>query len=254
MGEWGYVTFVRHADVDAVEAALGRLFAAEGMKRTEARPRARDQHQLQYGSGRTSKYWAVALGAGAPGWTVLRGAPAELLGEPREDGGVPRLAALAREIGADAAHVSLYDGTAAVIVEASPDGTWGLSGYTMEGGLAFHGIPIPEERAEPRFERTPLPAQVGRAFSSSLVDGYYGLLDTLAGDRNWDLMGGALIANERPPVSGVRLLRFERRDPGPRAAPPLRVGYAKAAGGRITLAAGGGAMWIDGWYAHAPDA
>jgi len=254
MSEWGYVTFVHSTDVEAIEAALVFLFGAEGMRPTAAPPRERDHHQMQFGTGRTSRCWAAAVRAGPTGWTVVRSAPAELLGEPREDGGVPRLVALAREVGAEAAHFALYDMTA-VIVEAAADGRWSLSGCTLDTGLAYFGIPIPEERGDPRFDIVTLPAPLADAFENdALSDFYYQLLETLGGTMDWESAGNALILDQPLSVPGARLLRFERADPGPQPAAPLPITYAKDENGRLTLGAGGGAMWIDGWFAHAPDA
>ncbi len=253
MSEWGYVTFVHSTDVDAIESALVRVFAAEGMRRASSAPPPRNLHPLQYASGRTARSWALAVGAGPAGWTIVRGTPAEVLGEPREDGGVPRLVALARELGAEAAHFALYDVTG-VIVEAAPDGRWSLSGCTLDG-LEYFGIPIPEERAELRFELITLPPSLLEALGKhALSDFYYLLLETLGGTTDWEYLGKALNGGEPLSIPDARLLRFERADPGPAAAAPLRVAYAKDEHGRLTLGADGGAMWIDGWFAHAPDA
>jgi hypothetical protein len=63
--------------------------------------------------------------------------------------GEHRLGIIARALRCDALHVSLYDGTAMLIAQATPTGEVGLSGYTMDGPT-FQGVEIDEESIQPR--------------------------------------------------------------------------------------------------------
>ncbi len=103
---------------------------------------------MQYGTGATSDRWALALGIGQGGWSIVKTAPLELLAEPGPSGEHRLGIIIARALRCDALHVSLYDGTAMLIAQATPKGEVALSGYTMDGPT-FQGVEIDEERIQP---------------------------------------------------------------------------------------------------------
>ncbi|OJH37918.1 hypothetical protein [Cystobacter ferrugineus] len=220
MGEWGQVTFFRTENLDALERALRDLCLAEGLVATPYVRRKREKwDRMQYGTGATSDQWALALGAGRGGWSVVKTAPLELLAEPGPSG-EHRLGILARVLHCEALHVSLYDGTAMLVAEARPTGEVMLSGYTMEG-LSFHGVDLDEERAQPRIESDGVPHSVHEALDQYLSDGFDELLEQLAHKR-WADVSLTLIEGRKVP--SARVMSFVR--PALDKRPPLRLKLA----------------------------
>lgn len=221
MGEWGYATFFHTDDLDALEEAVARVCESTGMRRVEYKPRKREKWDaMQYGTGASSDHWSLALGVGRHGWSIVRTAPFELLAEP-DDRGDHRLGAIARALGCEALHVSLYDGVAMIVAQASATGEVVLSGYTMDGPT-FHGVAIDEARFEPRIDRIELPRAVHDAVGAYLPDGFDALLAHLA-DAKWAEVGPALVEGKK--IEGARVLSFARAielEP----VPPLRAHLA----------------------------
>jgi hypothetical protein len=240
MGEWGQVTFFRTDDLDALDRAIRALCLEEGLVAAPYVRRKRETwDRMQYGTGATSDRWALALGAGRGGWFVVKTAPLDLLAEPGPSG-EHRLGIIARALRCEALHVSLQDGTAMVIAEATPTGGVVLSGYTMDG-LIFHGVEIDEEHIKPRIEHIDVPRSVHEALENSLVDGFNELLDQLA-DRRWAEVSLELIEGREVP--SARVSSFVR--PELDKMPPLRVTLAveeHPLGTRYVL---DGGVWVDG--------
>ncbi|HEX8705474.1 MAG TPA: hypothetical protein VF815_41960 [Myxococcaceae bacterium] len=248
MGEWGQVTFFRTGDLDALARAIGNLCLAEGLLAAPYVRRKREKwDKMQYGTGSTSDRWAIALGAGRGGWSVVKTAPLELLAEPGASG-EHRLGIIARVLQCEALHVSLYDGTAMVIAQASPKGEVVLSGYTLDG-LTFHGVEIDEKRIQPRIECRDVPRSVHAALERYLSDGFDELLEQLA-DRRWADVSLALIEGGEVPSASV--LSFVR--PSLDKMPPLQVKLAveeHPLGTRYVLDDG---VWVDDTSIDAADA
>jgi hypothetical protein len=83
MGYWENTTYLAHADASAVAAAIAELFAQEGMAQV-ARPAERNYvlyDPMQYATALQNNLWGVAVFPGSDGWTVIKTAPLELLGE-----------------------------------------------------------------------------------------------------------------------------------------------------------------------------
>ena len=240
MGEWGQVTFFRTDDRDALERAIHDLCSEEGLVAAPYVRRKRETwDRMQYGTGASSDRWALALGAGRGGWSVVKTAPLDLLAEPGPSG-EHRLGIIARALRCDALHVSLQDGVAMVIVQAAPTGEVVLSGYSMDGP-SFHGVEIDEERIAPRIDRVDVPRSVQEAFARSLVDGFDELLEQLASPR-WADVSHALV--EGGEVPSARVSSFVR--PTLDKMPPLRVTFAvekHPLGTRYVL---DGGVWLDG--------
>ncbi|HEX8438328.1 hypothetical protein [Archangium sp.] len=239
MGEWGQATFFRTDDLNALERAIRDLCTEEGLVAAPYVRRKRETwDRMQYGTGATSDRWALALGAGRGGWSVVRTAPFDLLAEPGPSG-EHRLGMIARALRCDALHVSLQDGIAMVMVQASSTGEVVLSGYTMDGPI-FHGVEIDEEHLKPRIEYLDVPRSVHAAFECSLVDGFDELLDQLAG-RRWADVSFALVEGSEVPFA--RVSSFVR--PALDKMPPLRVTLAveeHPLGTRYVL---DGGVWVD---------
>ncbi|MFP2896215.1 hypothetical protein [Corallococcus sp. 4LFB] len=247
MGDWGQVTLFRTDELDALERAIRDLCLTEGLVAAPYVRRKREKwDRMQYGTGATSDRWALALGAGLGGWSVVKTAPLELLAEPGASG-EHRLGAIARTLGCEALHVSLYDGTAMVIAQAAPTGEVVLSGYTLEGPL-FHGIEIEEQRFEPRLEGTHVPPSVQAALEHSAADGFSEVLTQLAG-QHWAEVSLKLIEGEAVPAA--RVLSFAR--PGIEKGAPLRLKLRveeHPLGTRYVLDDG---IWLDGSSIEAAD-
>jgi hypothetical protein len=120
MGTWLNVAFVQTDDVARVEAVLRELVVGCGRTLVTPLPRQPEKYDpMQYGKRDEVPRWAIAGFAGAPGWTVVRTAPLELL----LLGDRPLLAELAKRVGAAAFQYNVYDGDTHVLWEATSDGT-----------------------------------------------------------------------------------------------------------------------------------
>jgi hypothetical protein len=248
MGEWGQATFFRTDDLDALERALRDLCIAEGLVAAPYVRRKRERwDRMQYGTGATSDRWALALGTGQGGWSLVKTAPLELLAEPGPSG-EHRLGIIARSLRCDALHVSLYDGTAMLMAQATPTGEVVLSGYTMDG-LTFHGVEISEERIQPRIDCIDVPRSVHAALESSLVDGFDELLDRLADRRGIDV---SLALIEGGEVPSARVSSFVR--PELDKMSPLRVTLAVEEHPLDTRYVLDGGVWVDDHTLDAADA
>jgi hypothetical protein len=127
--------------------------------------RSRQQFDpMQYGSALGNNDWSVAVFPGGTGWTVVKTAPLELLGERAPGKNRMRLIDVAARMRTEAVQINLYDGSAMVLVEIDRLGHYRLSGYKTDSRLSdplsFNGEQLSEERIEVRFELLPLQALV----------------------------------------------------------------------------------------------
>jgi hypothetical protein len=166
MGYWTNTTYLNHAGHEEVAAALVRLIEAEGRHRV-ARPPVRvpDRYDpMQYKGADENALWGVAVFPGATGWTVIKTAPLELLGERAKGKQRMRLSELSSALGCAGFQYNVYDSSGAVLVEVDPAGTILLSGlpYDTEDEpdqINFHGEPWDVlDRLDLRFEILPLEA------------------------------------------------------------------------------------------------
>jgi hypothetical protein len=175
MGYWENTTYLAHPDASAVALAIEVLFAEEGMRRlAQPAERQRDRYEpMQYAKALQNNLWGLAVFPGADGWTVVKTAPLELLGERARDRNRMRLVDLASRLGAAAVQINVFDSTNIVLVETDGRGGFLLSGYrpgTRDNPdpLDFNGEPLLEERAaEVRFELLPLQAHVDASHRGS---------------------------------------------------------------------------------------
>ncbi len=137
MGEWIDTAWVK-APVDAVVEGLVGVIAATGRAQIPMpAPRTRE-HMNPMQHDADAHRWAIAVRAGAPGWSIIKTAPMDLLALPEI--GAPRLAWLCAHLKAHGLHHSVMDGSADRLVECdaagrvSRWGMWGMSGSGLPGG------------------------------------------------------------------------------------------------------------------------
>lgn len=168
MGLWQNVAFVQTEDIGRVERVLHELVVARG--RTIVTPPRRTPgpyDPMQYGTGDEVARWGIAGFRGAPGWTVVRTAPLELLltGEPL------LLAELARGLGTSAFQYNLYDGDSHFLCEASGGGRIERSGFVGTDPEQHWGGDGPDEdRIDACFHLVAAPASVQRALAGDHLD------------------------------------------------------------------------------------
>jgi hypothetical protein len=115
---------------------------------------------MQYAGAMENNLWGVAVFPGSPGWTVVKTAPLELLGERAPGAGRMRMVELAGRLKAAGCQINLYDSSSVVLIEVDRQGRYLLSGYRLHSNnpdpLSFHGERISEDRVDMRFELLPL--------------------------------------------------------------------------------------------------
>jgi hypothetical protein len=164
MGFWTNITYLNHANHEEVAARLVRLAEAEGRRRVNRPPtRVPERYDpMQYKGADENALWGIAVFPGIAGWTVIKTAPLELLGERATGQQRMRLAELTSALGCAGFQYNVYDSSGAVLVEVDPTGIVLLSGipYDIEcepDQLTFHGEPWDVlERFEVRFDILPL--------------------------------------------------------------------------------------------------
>ncbi len=165
MGNWGQTCYVRCADKQKVSAALAAVFQREGKSRT-GRPAERKidyrnyNEPMQYGKSYDSDLWGLVLIDGTNGWTAIQTAPLELLVEEGAEEGQMRLAELALELKTECIYFGMYDSSEAIIVEATKDGSFAISGFRDIGDDdempgTFNGFPQEEEEMTAHFQLIP---------------------------------------------------------------------------------------------------
>ena len=166
MGYWTNTTYLNHARHEDVAAELVRLIEPEGRRRVDRPPvRVPDQDDpMQYKGAEENALWGIAVFPGVTGWTVIKTAPLELLGERAKGKQRMRLSELSSALGCAGFQYNVYDSSGAVLVEVDSAGTVLLSGipYDTEDEpdqITFHGEPWDVlERFDVRFEILPLQA------------------------------------------------------------------------------------------------
>ncbi|WP_121760417.1 hypothetical protein [Corallococcus sp. AB038B] len=148
MGTWLNVAFIQSADTARVERELSRLLVEEGRRLTTPKPRTPERYdRMQYGLGGEVRRWGLAGFQGAPGWTVLRTAPFELLMQ----GTPPLLARLSSRLGVPAFQYNIYDSTPEFLMEVDADGRVELSGFVGQEITRYWNSEPPMERLDTQF-------------------------------------------------------------------------------------------------------
>src|SRR4051812_27197041 len=114
--------------------AIAALCQAEGMERIAA-PSTRERllvEPMQYDVALYNDLWGFAVFPGAPGWTVIKTAPLELLAERAAGASRMRLAEVCVSLSSSAFQLNVYDSTERVLVEVSATGEVVISGFTMQ--------------------------------------------------------------------------------------------------------------------------
>jgi len=154
MGLWQHTAYLASEDLEAVERELEAICVVEGKRRVIPAPRRRDPlDPMQVGTAATSRRWGIAGFTGAPGWTVLKTAPLELLADEAQ-----RLGQLCRRLGCQGFQLNVYDGDAERLVEHAADGRHAVSGL---------GLPSPDD---PRRAAEGSPVEGSVAMRFSLID------------------------------------------------------------------------------------
>ena len=148
MGTWLNVAFIQCADIARVERELSRLMVEVGRRLTSPKPRTPELYdRMQYGLGDEVQRWGLAGFHGAPGWTVLRTAPFELLMQ----GTPPLLARLSSRLGVPAFQYNIYDSTPEFLMEVDAGGRVELSGFVGQDVTRYWNSEPPMERVQIRF-------------------------------------------------------------------------------------------------------
>jgi hypothetical protein len=162
MGNWENTTYIEQSNAQRVAGAIVALLREEGMQQV-ARPAPRQPERfdaMQYAGAMENNLWGVAVFPGSAGWTVIKTAPLELLGERAPGTSRMRMVELAGRLGAAGCQINLYDSGSAVLIEVDRLGRYLLSGYRLHSNnpdpLSFHGERISEDRVDMRFELLPL--------------------------------------------------------------------------------------------------
>ena len=214
MGYWENTTYVRSVDVRACMSTLESRFALEQMHRVvpPARRERCAYEPMQYAPALENDLWGVAVFPGAPGWTVVKTAPLELLSE-RAPGEEPmRLAALCTDLGVPAFQVNVYDGTATLLCEVSERGATFISGYGgADDPMHWHGHDLSEEYIEARFRYLPHQDFLSEgAHGDELahaVSSAFGGANARHCDNGTSV--GALICHDHPQIPGGEFAYFQ---------------------------------------------
>lgn len=213
MAYWENTTYLKEVDPRRVMDVLESSFAREGMKRIAA-PMQRERlayEPMQYAPALENDLWGVAVFPGAAGWTVVKTAPLELLGERAPGAARARLSDVCRQLSASAFQVNVYDGSATLLCEVAEDGAMLLSGYGGAGDpMQWHGETLSEEFIQPEFRLLPYQDIVGEG---AYGDGFAQALSTAFGGKNSEHCDnatsvGALITHIHPRIDGGEIRYF----------------------------------------------
>jgi hypothetical protein len=226
MGEWNNTAYVNTGDMDAVADALATVFRHEHMqvipKPAERTPA--DYDPMQYGGASENSVWGLALLPGVADWIVILTAPFELLCESPEQQHRPRLAEIAARLGCDAFQLNLYDGCSLLLLEASAEGAFEISGFNGQSSdpEVWHGFVIAFENLEAGFRLIDVPDELSGAFAHDSVAVVQKVTHTFAGQSapycDNMVQVTKLVPHGELGIAGARELYFRRtvgKDAGP---------------------------------------
>lgn len=105
-----YTTYIQSNNLDVIELALTRIFELEGCRRISQPPQPLSNEELRHTPWLLLRdLWIVGLFVGAPGWTIVKTEPNELLCRRARGASRPRLSELAMQISCNAFHLGAYD-------------------------------------------------------------------------------------------------------------------------------------------------
>jgi hypothetical protein len=247
-------TFFRTDDLEALERVIRDFCSENGLVEVPyVRGQREDWGTIREIPGPTYYRWAVALGVGRGGWSILKTVPTQLLDEQPGPWRKHRVGFLARALGCDALHVTLHDRVLLTLEQAAPTGEVVQSLYFASGDSRILSVlngKMHEEYLAPGLEHLDMPRSVFTALERSPGDGFDELLEQLAG-RPWADVARALVEGGEVPFA--RVLAFATPRPAerpqmspPPRKPPLRVTFAveeHPLGTRYVL---DGGVWVEG--------
>lgn len=123
-----YTTYIQSNNLDSIELALTRIFELEGCRRISQPPQTLSNEELRQTPWLLlPELWIVGLFVGAPGWTIVKTEPNELLCRRARGAARLRLSELAMQIGCNAFHFGAY-GHDGILLEADAMGQTFISG------------------------------------------------------------------------------------------------------------------------------
>ncbi|AKJ06312.1 hypothetical protein ATI61_105699 [Archangium gephyra] len=255
MSDFEQATFFRTDDLEALKRVIRDFCSEKGLVETPyVRGKRENWGQVLEIPGRTIDRWAVALGTGQGGWSIVKTLPRQLLDEQPGPWFKHRIGFLARALGCDALHVTLQHRNLLTMEQAALTGEVVRSSYAaLDGSGIISALDdkIHEGYIAPRIEHLGVPRSVFAAFERSPGDGFDELLEQLAG-RQWADVSRALVEGDGVPFA--RMLMFVTRPLSsspptklpPSTKPPLRMTLAvelHSPGTRYVL---DGGVWVEG--------
>lgn len=123
-----YTTCIWSDNLDAIEQTITYILEQEGCRRISQPPQPISNQELRHNSWLLlCDLWIVGLFVGAPGWTIVKTKPNELLCRRAKGANRPRLSELAMRLDKDAFHIGAY-GNFESLLEAD------AFGYTFVSG------------------------------------------------------------------------------------------------------------------------
>jgi len=155
MGYWENTAYIATGNSALIADHIVCLSESEGMLHIP-RPPQRERvlvESMQYQTALENNMWALAVFPGSPGWTVIKTAPLDLLGEISPATNRIRFVDLCTALQAPGFILNIYDGSSgAVLVETDGTGKQALSGHAYpHDPLSFYGTPMSEEYLEIQF-------------------------------------------------------------------------------------------------------
>lgn len=218
MALWENTVYLACDARERVAQALTALFGAEGMQPSPPpAPRERQAVEpMQYAGALDNDLWALALFPGAPGWSVLKSAPLDLLVERAADAQQMRLAALCARLNCIALHFACYDGDI-MLTEVARNGEVLLSGIHTPGSdpLCRHGETVAEANYRAGVRRLSLPRPVDFAAGAERASAALGemLGGPNAAARDNLVCVQTLIEHQSLTASGAQALYFRWSGP-----------------------------------------
>lgn len=133
MGRFSNFTYcIQCNKFELIEQALTRIFEQEGCPRIPLPPLSIDDIKERYYRQLRYELWMIGLFIGAPGWTIVKTFPQELLCHRARGADRPRLSELATRINSDAFYVGVYE-YSGILMEANALGAIFISGDVDSG-------------------------------------------------------------------------------------------------------------------------
>ena len=174
---------------------------------------------MQYRSSSENRLWGLAIIPGMKGWSIVKTAPLELLGERAPKGKRLRIADVCADLGCDGFIDNIYDSDERILVEANAQGEVRVSGgaeryFDLKGDefrtLPYNGEPFAEDGEG--FGLIEVSREIKTAFSAFPDDQRLCRLlgGEVLGDSN-EICGAYLIPHRELTIEGARALYFAKK-------------------------------------------